>query len=59
MEGDVGAVFDLALNSRLDVGPVSSKWWGDGGRKKGAEKQPYFLPPAGPMPLICPESAEN
>ena len=36
-EGDAGAVFDLAPDYRLVVGPVSSKWWGDGRRKKGEE----------------------
>jgi hypothetical protein len=35
--GDAGAVFDLAPDYRLVVGPVSSKWWGDGRRKKGEE----------------------
>ena len=40
--GDAGAVFDLAPKSRLGVGPVSSKWWGDGGRKKGEDKQPHI-----------------
>ena len=29
-----GAVCDLAPDYRLGVGPVSSKWWGDGVRKK-------------------------
>jgi hypothetical protein len=43
-KGDAGAVFDLAPKSRLGVGPVSSKRWGDGGRKKGEEKQPSFHP---------------
>jgi hypothetical protein len=38
--GDAGAVFDLAPKSRLDVGPVSSKWWDDGRQKKGEDKQP-------------------
>jgi hypothetical protein len=32
---------------------------GDGGRKKGEDKQPDFLPPAGPLPPFCPEAAEN
>ena len=39
-KGDAGAVFDLAPKSRLGVGPVSSKRWGDGVRKKGEDKQP-------------------
>ena len=43
-KGDAGAVFDLAPKSRLGVGPVSSKRWGDGGRKKGEDKQPSFQP---------------
>jgi len=38
--GDAGAVFDLAPKYRRGVGPVSSKRWGDGGRKKGEDKQP-------------------
>ena len=38
--GDAGAVFDLAPKFRLGVGPASSKRWGDGGRKKGEDKQP-------------------
>ena len=42
--GDAGAVLDLAPKSRLGVGPVSSKWWGKGGRKKGEDKQPSFQP---------------
>jgi hypothetical protein len=58
-EGDAGAVFDLAPKSRLDVGPVSSKRWGEGGRKKGEDKQPEFVPPAGSWFEFCPESAEN
>jgi hypothetical protein len=45
--GDAGAVFDLAPKFRLGVGPVSSKRWGDGGRKNGEDKQPDFMPPAG------------
>ena len=36
-KGDAGAVFDLAPKSRPGVGPVSSKRWGDGVRKKGEE----------------------
>jgi len=35
--GGAGAVCDLAPDYRLGVGPVSSKWWGDGVRKKGEE----------------------
>ena len=50
--GDAGAVFDLAPKSRLGVGPVSSKRWGDGGRKIGADKQPNFRAPA--VVLILP-----
>jgi hypothetical protein len=46
-QGDAGAVFDLAPVYRLGVGPVSSKWWGDGVRKKGEEKQPEMPSPAG------------
>jgi hypothetical protein len=45
--GAAGAVFDLAPKYRRGVGPVSSKWWGDGGRKKGEDKQPDYAPPAG------------
>jgi hypothetical protein len=52
-------VLDLAPNYWLGVGPVSSKWWGDGGRKKGEDKHTDFLPPAGPLPWFCPESAVN
>jgi hypothetical protein len=51
-EGDAGAVFDLAPKSRLGVGPVSSKRWGDGGRKIGADKQPNLRAPA--VVLILP-----
>ena len=35
---DAGAIFDLAPDYRLGVGPVSSKWLGDGGRKKGEDR---------------------
>jgi hypothetical protein len=41
--GDAGAVFDLAPKSRLGVGPVSSKRWGEGVRKNGEDKQPNFV----------------
>ena len=54
--GDAGAVFDLAPNSRLGVGPASSKRWGDGGRKKGEDKQPNTFQS---VFKSCPESAEN
>jgi len=40
--GDAGADFDLAPKSRLGVGPVSSKRWGDGVRKIGEDKQSDF-----------------
>jgi len=36
-KGDAGAVIDPAPESRLGVGQASSKRWGDGVRKKGAE----------------------
>jgi hypothetical protein len=42
--GDTGAVLDIAPKYRLGVGPVSSQRWGDGGRKKGEDKQPYIPP---------------
>jgi hypothetical protein len=32
--GEAGAVFDLAPDYRLGVGPVSSKWWVMAGVKK-------------------------
>jgi hypothetical protein len=51
--------FRSRFQPRLGVGPASSKRRGDGGRKKGADKQPDILPPAGPWFGICPESAEN
>ena len=51
-KGDAGAVFDLAPKFRLGVGPVSSKRWGDGGRKIGADKQPNFRAPS--VVLILP-----
>jgi len=35
---DAGAIFDLAPDYRLGVGPVSSKWLGDGGCKKGEDR---------------------
>jgi hypothetical protein len=47
LEGDVGAVFDLAPESRLGGGQVSSKHLGDGVRNKGEESQPGILPPQG------------
>jgi hypothetical protein len=40
LNGDAGAVFDLAADYRLGVGLASSKRWGDGVRKKGVETQP-------------------
>jgi len=43
---DAGAVCDLASDCRLGVGPVSSKWWGDGGRKKGEENNTNIQAPA-------------
>jgi len=45
--GDAGAVFDLASNYRLGVGPVSSKRWGDGGRKTGEENNRTLCPRQG------------
>jgi hypothetical protein len=51
--GDAGAVFDLAPNYRLGVGPVSSKWWGDGVRKKGEDKQPDVLTHYLILPGVC------
>ena len=57
-EGDAGAVFDLASRFRLGVGPVSSKRWGDGGRKTG-EETTLHSNPVGPWFQFCPESAEN
>jgi hypothetical protein len=59
--GDAGAVFDLAPKCRLGVGPVSSKRWGDGGRKKGEDKQPDFVPPAVVLilPRVCGKSART
>ena len=53
--GDAGARFDLAPNTRPGVGPVSSKRWGDGGRKKGEDRQPVLTYSIKP----CPESAEH
>jgi hypothetical protein len=41
-KGDAGAVFDLAPKSRPGVGPVSSKRWGDGVRKKAKTNNPAF-----------------
>jgi len=43
---DAGAVCDLAPDYRLGVGPVSSKWWGDGVRKKGEENNTNIQAPA-------------
>ena len=45
--GDAGAVFDLAPKCRLGVGPVSSKRWGDGGRKIGEENNLTLCPSRG------------
>jgi hypothetical protein len=45
--GDAGAVLDLAAECRLVVGPVSSKRWGEGGRKNGEDKQPDLVAPRG------------
>ena len=42
--GGAGAVCDLAPDYRLGVGPVSSKWWGDGVRKKGEENNTNIQP---------------
>ena len=55
-KGDDGAVFDLAPKSRPGVGPVSSKRWGEGGRKKGEDKQPNIQTRKF---YSCPESVEN
>ena len=59
--GDAGAIFDLAPKSRLGVGPVSSKRWGDGGRKIGEDKQPNFRAPAVVLILreVCGKSART
>jgi hypothetical protein len=45
--GDAGAVFDLAPESRFGVGPVSSKRWGDGGRKKRRRQTTILTPSFG------------
>jgi len=55
-KGDAGAVFDLAPKSRPGVGPVSSKRWGEGGRKKDEDKQPNIQTRKF---YSCPESVEN
>jgi len=41
---DAGAICDLAPDYRLGVGPVSSKWLGDGVRKKGEENNTNIQP---------------
>jgi hypothetical protein len=55
----VAGNISIVSNSRLGVGPVSSKWWGDGGRKKGEDKQSDSVPPAGSWLYCFPESAAN
>jgi hypothetical protein len=44
-----GAVLDLAPESRFAVGPVSSKWLEDGGRKQAKTYDLTFLPPVMPQ----------
>jgi hypothetical protein len=60
-KGDAGAVFDLAPKFRLGVGPVSSKRWGDGGRKTGEDKQRDFVPLVVVLilPGVCGKSART
>jgi len=57
-EGDTGAVLDLAPKFRLGVGSVSSKRWGDGGRKTG-EETTLHSNPVGPWFYCFLESAAN